>query len=41
VNVDQFVAQYIGDLIPDGLVYTHRLSNNETIGVQQNFVPAQ
>jgi protein involved in polysaccharide export with SLBB domain len=41
VNIDQFVAQYIGDLIPDGLVYTRKLSSNESIGVQQNFVPAQ
>jgi protein involved in polysaccharide export with SLBB domain len=42
VNLDQFVAQYIGDIVPDGFVYTHRLSNGDTIGVQQtNVTPAQ
>ncbi len=42
VNIDQFVSQYIGDIIPDGFVYTHKLSNGDTIGVQQtNVTPAQ
>lgn len=39
VNLDQFVAQYIGDLVPDGLVYTHKLSSNDSVGVQQNIAP--
>jgi protein involved in polysaccharide export with SLBB domain len=42
VNLDQFVAQYIGDLVPDGLVYTHKLSSNDSVGVQQtNLVNPQ
>jgi protein involved in polysaccharide export with SLBB domain len=41
VNVDQFVAQYIGDIVPDGFVYSHKLSSNDSIGVQQNFNPGQ
>jgi protein involved in polysaccharide export with SLBB domain len=42
VDVDQFIAQYIGDIIPDGFVYSHKLSNGDIIGVQQtNVTPAQ
>jgi polysaccharide export outer membrane protein len=41
VNLDQFIAQYIGDIIPDGFVYSHKLSSNDSIGVQQNLNPVQ
>jgi polysaccharide biosynthesis/export protein len=35
VDLDQFVAQYINGLVPDGVVYTHQV-HNETFGVQNS-----
>jgi protein involved in polysaccharide export with SLBB domain len=37
VDVNQFVAQYIGGLIPDGLLYTKSFSNGATVGIQTTY----
>jgi protein involved in polysaccharide export with SLBB domain len=37
VDVNQFVAQYIGGLIPDGLLYTKSFSNGATVGIQTSY----
>ena len=35
VDLDQFVAQYINGLVPDGILYTHSVGH-ETFGVQNS-----
>ena len=37
VDLDQFVLQYIGGLVPDGLIYTKTFSGGATIGVQTTY----
>jgi hypothetical protein len=37
VDLDQFVARYIGGLIPDGLLYTKSFSNGATVGIQTTY----
>jgi protein involved in polysaccharide export with SLBB domain len=37
VDLDQFVLQYIGGLVPDGLIYTKTFSGGATIGVQTQY----
>jgi polysaccharide biosynthesis/export protein len=38
VDLDQFVLQYIGGLVPDGLIYTKSFSGGATVGVQTNYI---